>query len=207
VIPVLQAEGHRVRAVENPLTSLADDVDRTRRLVNSLAGPILLVGHSYGGAVITNAGDADGVIALVYVAAFAPDEGESLASLGEGGPPPPGAAHIVPDADGFLWIAEDAFAESFCQDLDPVEGRILAATQKPLAARCFDDRTGTPAWLAKPSWYQVSTQDRMIPPDAERFMAKRIGAREIVELDAGHASLASRPKDVVELILAAARAA
>jgi pimeloyl-ACP methyl ester carboxylesterase len=205
VIPALQQAGHHVLGVENPLTSLPDDVDRTRTLVESLSGPTLLVGHSYGGSVITNAGHGDNVVGLVYIAGWAPDEGESLASLSEGGEPPPGAAHVAPDAQGYLWIAQDKFHESFCQDLDPTEALVLAATQKPLAGRCFGDVTGPPAWKVKPTWYQVSTQDRMIPPDVERFFAKRMGARQVLELDAGHASLASRPAEVAELILTAAR--
>jgi pimeloyl-ACP methyl ester carboxylesterase len=205
VIPVLQRAGHTVVAVENPLTSLADDIDRTRDLAESLDGPTLLVGHSYGGAVITGAGHADNVEGMVYIAAFAPEEGETVGAIYDRGEPPPGAAFIAPDARGFLWIARDKFSENFCQDLAPTDGAVLAAAQKPLAGSIFGEPSGEPAWKFKPSWYQVSTQDRMIPPDTERFMADRINAREVIELDASHASLASRPAEVAAFILTAAK--
>jgi pimeloyl-ACP methyl ester carboxylesterase len=205
VIPLLHREGHQVRAVENPLTALADDVNRTRSMVESLDGPTLLVGHSYGGAVITNAGSGPKVAGLVYVAAFGPDEGETLASLGERNEAPPGLANIVPDAEGFLWIAHDKFHESFCQDLDETESLILATTQKPFAAPIFETPSGAAAWKTKPCWYQVSTQDRMISPDGQRFMAQRMDARDVLEVDAGHASMASQPKEVAGLILEAVR--
>ena len=204
VIPTLHNAGHRVVAVQNPLTSLADDVDRTGKLAESMDGPTLLVGHSYGGAVITGAGHAENVVGLVYIAAFAPDEGDSLGSIFARTDQPAGAANIAPDAEGFLWIAPDKFQESFSQDLDDTEALVMALTQKPIAGQCFSDPSGPPAWRGKPSWYQVSGQDRMIPPETERWMAERIGAREIEELDAGHASLASHPHEVTQLILRAA---
>lgn len=164
VIPTLHNAGHRVIAVQNPLTSLADDVDRTRKLAESMDGPTLLVGHSYGGAVITGAGHAENVVGLVYIAAFAPDEGDSLGSIFARTDQPAGAANIAPDAEGFLWIAPDKFQESFSQDLDDTEALVMALTQKPIAGQCFSDPSGPPAWRGKPSWYQVSGQDRMIPP-------------------------------------------
>jgi pimeloyl-ACP methyl ester carboxylesterase len=204
VIPTLHNAGHRVIAVQNPLTSLAADVDRTRKLAESMDGPTLLVGHSYGGAVITGAGHAENVVGLVYIAAFAPDKGDSLGSIFARTDQPAGAANIAPDAEGFLWITPDKFQESFSQDLDDTEALVMALTQKPIAGQCFSDPSGPPAWRGKPSWYQVSGQDRMIPPETERWMAERIGAREIEELDAGHASLASHPHEVTQLILRAA---
>lgn len=204
VIPPLHAKGYRVSAAQNPLTSLADDIDRTSKLATAQDGPTLLVGHSYGGAVITGAGHLQNVVGLVYVAAFAPDEGDSLGSIFARREPPPGGANIRPDSNGFLWIAPDKFRESFCQDLDEEEALVMALTQKPIAARCFDDKSGPPAWKARPSWYQVSANDRMIPPDTESWMAQRMSARKTITLQASHASLASHADDVVALIEEAA---
>ncbi|MFC4763938.1 alpha/beta fold hydrolase [Dyella koreensis] len=200
VIPVLNAKGYRVSAVQNPLTSLEDDIERTRRLVEAQPGPVLLVGHSYGGAVISGAGHASNVVGLVFVAAFAPDEGDSLGSIFARQEPPPGAASIRPDAYGFLWIDRDLFKESFCQDLGDDAALVMAVAQKPIAARCFEDKAGPPAWKTKPSWYQVSDEDRMIPPETERWMAERIGARKIMSLTSSHASLAAHPHQIVSLI-------
>lgn len=205
VIPLLHAKGYHVTAVQNPLTSLADDIDRTSKLVAAQEGPTLLVGHSYGGAVITGAGHAPNVVGLVYIAAFAPDEGDSLGSL-LAREPSPGGAHIRPDKDGFLWIDPDFFRESFSEDLGETEALVMAVTQKPIAARCFDDKSGPPAWKAKPSWYQVSAKDRMIPPNTERWMADRIKAKKTITLEASHASLASHGKEIADLIDEAARA-
>jgi pimeloyl-ACP methyl ester carboxylesterase len=205
VIPLLHAKGYYVSAVQNPLTSLNDDIERTIELVAEQDGPTLLVGHSYGGAVITGAGHAPNAVGLVYVAAFAPDEGDSLGSIFARRAPPPGAANIRPDKNGFLWIARDAYRESFCQDLAEDEALVLAVTQKPIAARCFEDKSGPPAWKAKPSWYQVSAGDRMIPPETEQWMAERIAAKKTVTLQASHASLASQPDAVFSLIDEAAR--
>jgi len=200
VIPPLHAKGYRVSAVQNPLTSLTEDVDRTRKLAAAQEAPTLLVGHSYGGAVITGAGHAPNVVGLVYVAAFAPDQGDSLASIFARREPPAGAGSIRPDKDGFLWIDRDKFRESFCQDLDETEALVMAHTQKPIAARCFDDKSGPPAWKVKPSWYQVSANDRMIPPKTETWMAERINSKKTITLQASHASLASHAAEVVALI-------
>ncbi|MEU8460682.1 alpha/beta hydrolase [Streptomyces sp. NPDC029003] len=192
-----------LHAVENPLTSLADDAERTRKMVRQIKGPVLLVGHSYGGAVITEAGDLPNVTGLVYVAGFAPDSGESPGQLTEQHPPA-AVAHIAPDSDGYLWIARDAFRESFAQDLPQDEARVMAVTQKAPLASTFGDAVTAPAWRVKPSWYQVSTQDRMIHPDSERMMAERMNPRKTIELDASHASLASQPGPVTDLIESAA---
>ena len=140
MIPTLHDKGYQVCAVQNPLTSVADDIDRTSRLAEAQGGPTLLVGHSYGGAVITGAGHSLNVIGLVYVAAFAPDAGDSLGSIFARRQPPPGAANIRPDKYGFLWIAPEKFRESFCQDLDESEALVMALTQKPNAGRCFEDK-------------------------------------------------------------------
>lgn len=206
VIPPLHAKGYRVIAVQNPLTSLADDIDRTSKLAADQDGATLLVGHSYGGAVISGAGHVPNVVGLVYVAAFAPDEGDSLGSIFARRDPPPGAANIRPDKHGFLWIAPEAFRDSFCQDLDETEALVMALSQKPIAGRCFEDKAGPPAWKTRPSWYQVSDADRMIPPQTEAWMAERMGARKTITLAASHASLASQAGAIVALIEEAAGA-
>ncbi|GAD81695.1 hypothetical protein NCAST_05_01300 [Nocardia asteroides NBRC 15531] len=192
-----------LHAVENPLTSLADDAERTRKMVAQVDGPVLLVGHSYGGAVITEAGDLPNVAGLVYVAAFAPDAGESPGAISEQHPPA-AFANIAPDSDGYLWIARDKFHESFCQDLTSEEALVMAVTQKAPLGSTFGDTVTAPAWKVKPTWYQVSTEDRMIHPDNERRMAARMNPRKIVELDASHASLASQPGAIADLIDTAA---
>ncbi|MGW5701624.1 alpha/beta hydrolase [Amycolatopsis japonica] len=193
-----------LHAVENPLTSLADDAERTRKMVKQIDGPVVLVGHSYGGAVITEAGDLPNVSGLVYIAAFAPDAGESPGQISQEHPP---AAfdNIAPDSDGYLWIKPEKFRESFAQDLTEDEALVMAVTQKAPLGSTFGDTVTSPAWKAKPSWYQVSTADRMIHPDNERRMAERMNPRRIIELDASHASLASQPGPVTDLIDTAVR--
>ncbi|NTF42213.1 alpha/beta hydrolase [Rhizobium rhizogenes] len=200
VIVGLAAKGYQsLYAVENPLTSLADDAERTRKMIAQQDGPVLLVGHSYGGAVITEAGDQPNVVGLVYIAAFAPDAGESPGSI-TANRPPVAAANLAPDSDGYLWVKQDKFHESFCQDLSVDEALVMAVTQKAPLASTFGNTITVPAWKKKPSWYQISSQDRMISPENERWMAERLGARKIITLDAGHASLASKPVEVVALI-------
>jgi len=200
VIVELNRRGYpSLRAVENPLTSLADDAERTRKMVSQVDGPVVLVGHSYGGAVITEAGDLPNVKALVYIAAFAPDAGESPGGITQE-MPPAAAANLAPDSDGYLWVLQDKFHESFCQDLSDDEALVMAVTQKAPLASTFGDTVTAPAWRVKPSWYQVSTQDRMIHPDNERRMAARMNPRKIIELDASHASLASQAAAVADLI-------
>jgi pimeloyl-ACP methyl ester carboxylesterase len=188
-----------LHAVEIPLTSLADDAERTRKMIAQIEGPVLLVGHSYGGAVITEAGDQPNVVGLVYVAAFAPDAGESAGQISET-KPPAAFANIVPDSDGYLWVAPDKFGESFAQDLSADEALVMAVTQRAPVGSTFADTVTAPAWRTKPSWYQVSTEDRMINPDNERRMAARINPRRTVELPASHASLASQPGAIADLI-------
>ena len=206
VIGQLRKLGHtELRAVENPLTSLADDVERTRKMVAQQKGPVLLVGHSYGGMVITGAGTAPTVVGLVYIAAWVPDVGESLGALASVGTPGPGGANTFVDTDGYLWIDQEKFHESFCQDLPADEALVMAVTQKaPLASTAGNASTAA-AWKSKPSWYQISSEDRMIAPDNERRMSARIGARKIITLAAGHASLASKPVEVAALIDEAAK--
>ena len=206
VIPILQRHGHTVIAVQLPLTSLADDVAWTRHvLAERLDGPTVLAGHSYGGAVISGAATGvKNVIGLVFASAFAPDQGETLGGLNALFPPPPGLAHTQPDSLGFLWFDPAAIPTNFAQDIPVAQARVLASTQKPIAARCFADPAPPPAWKTLPSWFLVSTQDRMINPDLERFMADRIGATT-VEVRSSHASPASHPHQVARLILAAAQ--
>lgn len=205
VIPLLHAKGYNLAAVQNPLTSLADDIERTTKLAAAQDGPTLLVGHSYGGAVITGAGHAPNVAGLVYIAAFAPDEGDSLGGIFARREPPSGAASIRPDKDGFLWLAQDTFRQSFGQDLSETDALVMAVTQKPISGRCFEDKSGPAAWRNKPSWYQVSSRDHMIPPETEQWMADRMKTRKTITLDASHASLASHPKEVAALIEEAAK--
>ncbi len=195
-----------ISAVENPLTSLAADAERTRKMVAQQKGPVLLVGHSYGGAVITAAGNEPNVVGLVYVAAFAPDAGESLLDVGQAFPPPPGVANAAPDSDGYVWIDPAKFRESFCQDLLPDEALVMAVTQKAPVGSTFADKMSAPAWRSKPSWYQISSEDRMIAPANEKRMAERMRAKRIVTLAASHASLASKPVEVSALIDEAATA-
>ena len=208
VILELKGRGYEsLHAVENPLTSLYDDAERTQKMVKQVDGPVLLVGHSYGGAVITQAGDLPNVVGLVYIAAFAPDAGESLGQISEwNAAEAPAAGHVVPDSDGYIWIKQDKFRESFCQDLPADEALVMAVTQKAPVGSTFGDTVSDPAWKKKPAWYQVSTADRMIHPDSERRMAARMNPRGTIELDAGHASLASQPQAIAELIEQAATA-
>ncbi|EIU1486879.1 alpha/beta hydrolase [Pseudomonas aeruginosa] len=200
VIVELYRLGHtRLRAVELPLTSLADDVERTRKMVAQQPGPVLLVGHSYGGAVISEAGDLPNVVGLVYIAAFAPEAGESLGGISQAHPPA-AFVNLVPDSDGYLWVKQDKFHESFCQDLTGDEALVMAVTQKAPFANSFGDTTTTAAWKKKPSWYQISSEDRMLHPENQRQMAARINARKTITLKAGHASMASKPVEVAALI-------
>lgn len=206
VIVELRKRGFEsIRAVENPLTSLADDAARTRQMINQVGGPVLLVGHSYGGAVITEAGDLPNVVGLVYVAAFAPDAGESLATI-SAAHPTEGGGNVAPDSDGHLWIAQARFHESLCQDLPEDEALVMAVTQKAPLGVTFGAAVPELAWRTKPSWYQVSTEDRMIAPDNQRRMAQRMQPRETIELASSHASLASHPVESVDLVERASRA-
>lgn len=207
VIVELNRKGYTaIRAVEMPLTSLADDAERTRKMIAQQKGPVLLVGHSYGGAVITEAGDQPNVIGLVYIAAFAPDAGESPGEITQRNLPQ-GAANLEPDSDGYLWVKQDKYHESFCQDLPPDEALVMAVTQKAPLASTFGDTVTAPAWKKKPSWYQVSSDDRMIHPENQRLMAARLKPRGTITLATSHASLATKPAEVAAFIDEAAVAA
>lgn len=194
-----------IHAVENPLTSLADDAERTRKMVRQIDGDVVLVGHSYGGKVITEMGDLPNVKALVFIAAFAPDAGESAGGLTEA-KPPAGLPNVAPDSDGYLWVIPEKFHESFCQDLTEDEGLIMGVTQKAPIGSTFGDTVTAPAWRAKPSYYQISTEDRMIHPDNQRMMSERMQPVKIIELASSHASLASHPAEVTDLIIEAINA-
>lgn len=206
VIPLLQAKGLKVVAVQLPLTSLADDVGAVRRAIERQGGPVLLVGHSWGGVVVTEIGRHPKVAGLVYVAAFAPGQGESVQDLlaDKSAPPPPGLAGIEPDAEGFLWHTADNIAQNFAQDIPAAQARVIAATQKPIAGASFGSKVGVPAWSMKPDWYVVAENDRMIPPDAQRFFAGRMKAR-VTTLSSGHNPMLSRPTEVAAVILQAAQ--
>ena len=196
-----------LHAVDNPLTSLADDAARTRKMVAQQKGPVVLVGHSYGGAVITEAGGQPNVAALVYIAAFAPDSGESIGSLSAEFPTTPGLANAAPDSDNYFWLNPPAkFGEYFCQDLPPDEQLVLGVTQKAPMVTAAGDKVTAPAWKSKPSWYQISNQDRMIDPANQKRMAERINPKKTITLAASHASLASKPNEVAALIDEAAKA-
>jgi pimeloyl-ACP methyl ester carboxylesterase len=206
VYRLLRQQGFNVKVVQNPTTSLADDVRATRWVLAALDGPAILVGHSYGGAVVSEAGNAPNVSGLVYIAAFAPDAGESVASLIRdpvpGAPVPP----ILPPRDGLLLLDRSKFAASFAADVDPELAAFMADAQVPWGVAALEGAVGQPAWKTRPSWYLVTTDDHMIPPAAQRAMAGRAGAT-IEEVAASHAVYVSHPEAVARLIVAAARAA
>jgi len=201
----LTKDGHRVTIVQNQTISLDGDVATTQHALDTHDGPAVLVGHSYGGAVITEAGNHPAVKALVYIAAFAPDKGESVNTLIAD--PPPGAPvpPILPPTDGFLFLDRDKFAASFAADLPPGDAAFLADSQVPWGLDALGGAVSDPAWRAKPSWYLVATDDHMIPPPAQRAMSERIGATTS-EVAASHAVYVSQPDAVASLITAAAHA-
>jgi pimeloyl-ACP methyl ester carboxylesterase len=205
LIPILQNAGHRVIAVQLPLHSVADDVATVKRAVDLVGGPTILVGHSYGGFVITNAGyNNHNVTGLVYVAAFAPDEGESLLSFMDPSTLPPG--FLVFDSGGFAYINPEMFHQAFAQDVNKTEAEIMAAVQKPTPTNqsILGEPSGPPAWKQLPTWYQVSESDHIIPPDAQRQFAQHMNATTI-SVNASHASLVSHPDEIAQLILEAAK--
>ena len=205
VIPLLQAQGIKVTAVQNSLTSLADDVAATKRAIDNQPGKVVLVGHSWGGTVITEAGAGDKVASLVYVAAFAPDAGQATSDLGKDLPPAPGITKLAVDKAGFASLPPLVLKEDFAQDVPAPQAAVMAATQGPIAVKAFGDKTTVAAWRKHPSWYIVSKNDRMIQPDLERRFAKAIGARTI-ELPTSHVPQQSRPADVANVILEAVAA-
>lgn len=207
VIAILEKDGYHVTGVENPLSSLEADIATTRRVIDAQKGPTVVVGHSYGGAVITGAAaGASNVKALVYVAAFMPDAGETLGQLSEKFPATPLGAALVPDAAGFLYIDRTKFHGVFCADLPESESRIMAATQKPLQASVFGAKLSDAAWRTIPSYFVLPTDDLAINPDLHRFAAKRAGSK-VTEIKASHVVFMSHAKAVAKVIEEAAEAA
>jgi pimeloyl-ACP methyl ester carboxylesterase len=201
----LKKDGYKVSVVQNPTLSLAGDADATKRIIDAQGGPVVLVGHSYGGAVITEAGNDPNVAALVYVAAFAPDKGESVNTLIEGfpkdGPQPP----ILPPQDGFLSLDKEKFHESFAGDVDAELAAFMADSQVPWGLDALGGTISEAAWASKPSWYLLTTEDRMIPPQAQREMSGRTGAT-VEEVAASHSVYVSQPAAVAEIVKKAAAA-
>lgn len=200
VVPLLQAEGIKVTVVQNPLTSLADDVAATQRVLNNQDGDVVLVGHSWGGTVISQAGTDQKVRGLVYVAAFAPDAGEATKDLGKDFPAPPGTKDIAADKNGFLYMTRQGMATGFAQDLPAAQTDIMTATQGPIRASAFGDVSSAAAWKGKPSWYVVAKEDRMIQPDLQRAFAKKLKA-QVTEVETSHVPQQSRPADVAKVII------
>jgi len=208
VIQRLQKAGYHTTAVQLPMSSLANDVARVRQVLAAQSGPTILVAHSFGGAVITQLGkDAPHVVGLVYESAFAPDKGETMKGLTSGDPQPAGASAFRPDKAGFLWLDRDGFVKFFAPDVDPVQARVMAAVQQPIAASEFlgEEPFGEPAWRSLPSWYLVTENDQMLPPAAQRFMAQRMKAT-VSSVAGSHASMVSHPDVVANLVMKVAQA-
>jgi pimeloyl-ACP methyl ester carboxylesterase len=202
-IPILEKAGHHVIAVQLSLHSLADDVATVKRAIDLVGGPTILVGHSYGGEVITNAGyNNPNVTGLVYIAAFAPDEGQSLSSFVDPAKFPKDL--FLVDSGGFIYLNPEIFKENFAQDVDPAEADLMAIVQKPFNQSIFGEKSGSPAWKQLPTWYQISDADRMIPPDVQRMFAERMNATTL-SLNTSHASYVSHPNEIAELILNATK--
>lgn len=206
VIEQLQNDGYSVIAPQFPLTSLADNVARLRQVLVEQPGPTILVGHSYGGQIITALGtDAPNVIGLVYIAAFGLDEGESIQDLLSQAAPTPATAHLRVDSKGFAWLPQDDFLNHFAADIDRVKAKVMYAVQQPLPLNTFGETMGTPAWKSLPSWYLVAQEDQVIPPDGERAFAQRMQAAT-EEVKSGHVVMVSHPDWVTRLIEKAAQA-
>jgi len=203
VYQILKKKGYNVSVVQNPTISLEDDVAVTKRVLAAQSGRSILVGHSYGGAVITEAGTDPKVAGLVYIAAFAPDAGESLEKLIQSAPPGAPMPPILPPQDGFLLLDHSKFAASFAADVKPELAEFMADSQVPWGVGAITGTISQPAWKSKPSWYLLTTEDKMIPPDAQRFMSKRAGAN-VVETKASHAVYVSQPEAVASIVEAAA---
>jgi pimeloyl-ACP methyl ester carboxylesterase len=204
VYKILTKDGYRVSIVQNPTATLEDDVAVTRRVIASQKGPVILVGHSYGGAVITEAGNDPKVAGLVYITAFAPDKGESVSALIKD--PPPGAPvpPILPPQEGYLFLDKAKFPAAFAADVDPETASFMADSQVPWGVGALGGSISEPAWKTKPSWYLVATDDKMIPPPAQHLMAKRAGST-VAEVKGSHAIYVSKPEAVAALIEKAAK--
>jgi pimeloyl-ACP methyl ester carboxylesterase len=204
VIRSLQKAGYNVTAPQFPNTTLADNLARLREVLTDQPGPTVVVGHSFGGQIITALGaDAPHVVGLVYIAGFGLDEGESIGALLSQGPPTPALVHLRIDARGFAWIPREDFVKFFASDVDPVKADIMYAVQQPLSVSTLGDVMGIPSWKTLPSWYLVAKNDQTIPPDAERLFAKRMNAT-VVEIESGHLAMVSHPDAVTNLIIMAA---
>ncbi len=206
VYKALKKNGYNVTVVQNSTTSLPEDVATTKRAIATQDGPVILVGHSYGGAVITEAGNDPRVVGLVYIAAFAPDRGESVSLLIKSAPPGAPVPPILPPVDGYLMLDKAKFPASFAGDVSPEEAAFMADSQVPWSVNALGGAVTEPAWKAKPSWYLLTTEDKMIPPDAQRQMSKRAGAT-VVEVKGSHAVYVSQPQAVAHIIEAAAKGA
>jgi len=206
VIPKLHAQGLNVISVQNPLTSLADDVAATRRALDAQTGPVVLVGHSWGGMVITEVGDHPRVKSLVYVASFAPSVGQSIVDMTKGYPKASGLDHVVSDKDGFVSMTLEGITNHFAQDLPRSETQLIAATQGPIRGKNFEEKVSAAAWISKPSWFVVSEKDRMIQPALQRANARQISAKAIL-LPTGHVPQLSKPTEVAKAIIDAATSA
>jgi pimeloyl-ACP methyl ester carboxylesterase len=206
VYQTLTRNGYSVTVVQNPTMSLEDDVAYTKRALAAKDGPAILVGHSYGGAVITEAGNDPKVTGLVYITAFAPDKGESVATLMKDSPPGAPVPPILPPQDGFLFLDKAEFHAAFAADVDPEKAAFMADSQVPWGVAALSGKISEPAWRAKPSWYLIATEDKAIPPDAQRAMSKRAGST-VVEVKGSHAVYVSQPDAVAALIQEAAAGA
>src|SRR6266705_4946884 len=206
VYRILKKDGYTVSIVQNPTISHAEDVAVTKRVIATHQGPVILVGHSYGGAVITEAGNDPKVAGLVYVAAFALDKGESVSSLIKDPPPSAPVPPILPPQDGYLFLDNAKFPASFAADVEPGTAAFMADSQVPWGRDALSGTISEPAWKTKPSWYLLTTEDKMIPPPAQRFMSQRAGAT-VVEIEGSHAIYVSRPDAVAAIIKKAAGAA
>ena len=206
VYNLLKKDGYTVTIVQNPTITLPEDVAATKRAIAALNGPVILVGHSYGGAVITEAGNDPKVAGLVYITAFALDKGESVSTLLKSAPPGAPQPPILPPVHGFLMLDKAKFPASFAGDVNPEEAEFMAVSQVPWGVDALGGTISEAAWKAKPSWYLVTTEDKMIPPDAQRMMSKRAGAT-VVEVKASHSVYVSQPQAVAHIIEAAAKGA
>lgn len=201
----LKKKGYNVSVVGNPNTGFAEDVAAVKLVLSRQNGPVLLVGHSYGGAIITEAGNDPKVAGLVYICAFQPDANETLLGLLQAGPPAPNSGILPPDANGYIWYDKAKYHSGFCADIPKDQAEFMADSQIPVNASVFGATIANPAWKTKPSWYVIGTEDQTIPPDGQRFMAKRAGSK-VTEIKGRHLVFMSRPKEVADVIEGAAKA-
>lgn len=206
VYKILKKKGYNVSIVGNPNTGLADDAAATKRVLDRQDGPAILVGHSYGGAIISEAGSHPKVVGLVYIAAFVPDANETLLQLLQAGPPAPNSGILPPDENGFIWYDVKKYHSGFCADLPKEQANFLADSQIPVSASVFGTAIANPAWKKKPGWYVVAQEDQTLPPDGQRFMAKRANLK-VTEIKASHLVFMSKPQPVADVIEAAAKGA